>query len=339
MIRILAAACAVAMLAFAASGFLTAKAPDWRGVQQTPIEATKISPEEFSVQGKQAQSDGLRFVGGLVLRSSNPHFGALSGLRITDDETLTAVTDTGFWFQGRIGRNAEKIPTGIAEGRMAPLLDEGGKPFSQKWYGDAEGLTFQNGKAYVSTEQDTRIIEYDRAGDLLAASSRTFGPSLPGDRLNYNLGLEAIATVPDSHPLAGQLLVISEAPPEPDRPIRAFVWSEDSVAEFGIVWRDGFFVTDADFLPDGSLLLLERKFSPSRGSAMRLRRIAGHEIKEAAVLGGETLLVLDRNWQIDNMEGLSVFTGPDGSTRIGLVSDDNHWPLQRTLYLEFILGR
>jgi hypothetical protein len=45
-------------------------------------------------------------------------------------------------------------------------------------------------------------------------------------------------------------------------------------------------------------------------------------------------------WQdIDNMEGLSVHTGPDGESILTLVSDDNFSVLQRTLLLQFALPR
>jgi hypothetical protein len=37
------------------------------------------------------------------------------------------------------------------------------------------------------------------------------------------------------------------------------------------------------------------------------------------------------------MEGIDALTGPDGSTRIILISDDNHSFFQRTLFLEFKL--
>ncbi|MGI9357731.1 MAG: esterase-like activity of phytase family protein [Rhizobiaceae bacterium] len=335
MIRVLTAALAVAFAAFLASGFLAKEDNDRRADQPTPIDASPISPEGFALTGASMKADGLRFVGGLVLRSTNQHFGSLSGMRITDHGILTAVSDTGFWFQGEIARDANGLPTGISGGRMAPLLDGEGRPFSQKWFGDAEGLTFQNRVAFVSTEQDARIIRYEIGSDLLDAWSSIFGPPLPGDRLAYNRGLEAIATLPERHAYAGSLIAISEAPPGFKDSIRAFIWSENSVTEFSINSHDRFSITDADFLPDGNLLLLERRFSPADGPAMRLRKIDGSAIKPDARLDGDILLDLDWRWQIDNMEGVSVFTTAGGKQRAGLISDDNKWPLQRTLYLEF----
>ncbi|TIW42540.1 MAG: hypothetical protein E5V61_22940, partial [Mesorhizobium sp.] len=49
------------------------------------------------------------------------------------------------------------------------------------------------------------------------------------------------------------------------------------------------------------------------------------------------LLEADMGYQIDNMEGLDVWTRDDGAQMVSLMSDDNHSILQRNLYLEFIL--
>ncbi|TIU03617.1 MAG: hypothetical protein E5W44_29380, partial [Mesorhizobium sp.] len=104
------------------------------------------------------------------------------------------------------------------------------------------------------------------------------------------------------------------------------------------VKRNGNFdITDGAFLPDGDLLLLERSFSMTRGVKMRLRRIYGESIEKGAVADGPVLIDADMGYQIDNMEGLDVWTRDDGALMVSLVSDDNQSILQRNLYLEFIL--
>ncbi|MDD9908370.1 MAG: esterase-like activity of phytase family protein [Ahrensia sp.] len=336
MIRLLAAAIAVALIAALGSTFLTRTDGAWRNARSISIEATPISVEDFG-PAIEADRSSFRFTGGLVLRSNDPDFGALSGLRVTDQGLLTGVTDTGFWLRAEINRDAGGRPVALQQARMAPLLNEAGETFSAKWFGDAESLTFKGAAAYVGTEQDTRVMRYAIGDDLLTAASTRFGPPLPGEQLSYNRGLEALATIPVDLSFAGALLAIAETPPRGETHHRAFIITANSVKEIAVAQRDGFAITDADFLPDGSLLLLERKFSPALGPHMRLRRIAWQGNPTGDPLDGTVVLDLNRDWQIDNMEGLSVFEAPDGSIRIGLVSDDNHWPLQRTLYLEFAL--
>ena len=75
----------------------------------------------------------------------------------------------------------------------------------------------------------------------------------------------------------------------------------------------------------------------ARGVKMRLRRIYGESVEKGAVADGPVLMEADMGYQIDNMEGLDVWTRDDGALMVSLVSDDNHSILQRNLYLEFIL--
>ena len=101
--------------------------------------------------------------------------------------------------------------------------------------------------------------------------------------------------------------------------------------------RDDFDISSARFLPDGDLILLERRFSLSAGIAMRLRRIPGDTIKVGARLDGAIILDAGMTSQIDNMEGLAVSQDEEGRTILTLVSDDNYNILQRTLILQFAL--
>jgi hypothetical protein len=107
--------------------------------------------------------------------------------------------------------------------------------------------------------------------------------------------------------------------------------------EFSIVAHDAFDISSARFLPNGDLILLERRFQPTSGIAMRLRRIAGGTIAVGARLDGEVLLDAGMASQIDNMEGLAVRQDESGRVILTLVSDDNQSILQRTLILEFAL--
>ncbi|MBN9053567.1 MAG: esterase-like activity of phytase family protein, partial [Rhizobiales bacterium] len=96
-------------------------------------------------------------------------------------------------------------------------------------------------------------------------------------------------------------------------------------------------ITDGAFLPNGDLLLLERRFRLLDGMGMRIRRIDGDTIRPGAVVDGEVLIDADLRQQIDNMEGLDVVAMAKDDIRIIVVSDDNHSILQRNLMLEFRL--
>jgi len=71
---------------------------------------------------------------------------------------------------------------------------------------------------------------------------------------------------------------------------------------------------------------------------MRIRRIAGADIRPDAVVDGKVIFEANSREQIDNMEGIDVFRAADGTLHLILVSDDNHSILQRSLMLEFRLS-
>ncbi|MEM1040604.1 MAG: esterase-like activity of phytase family protein [Pseudomonadota bacterium] len=274
----------------------------------------------------------------MALTSSNIDFGALSGLRIPDGRSLTAVADTGFWIAAELDRDDQDVPSGFANARITPLRDGAGGAVLQKWAADIEGITFSGDRAFISTEQDARVLVFPFKDGLPSGGGALFGPPIPEPRLSYSFGLEAVATLPTHQRarLGGATLVaISEGQPTSSEPLRAFLIGEAQITEFQIMRSGSYLATDADFLPSGDLVLLERHFSPVVGPHMRIRRIAIADIAPGANVDGTTLMEVGPRHQIDNMEGISVFTMPNGEVRMGLVSDNNQWLLQRTLYLEF----
>lgn len=97
---------------------------------------------------------------------------------------------------------------------------------------------------------------------------------------------------------------------------------------FTVRHYDDYDVSDGVFLPDGDMLLLERRFDFAHGIGMRLRRIAGGDIKPGAVVDGTVIFEANADEQIDNMEGIDAFRAEDGTIHLIMVSDDNHSILQ-----------
>lgn len=107
-----------------------------------------------------------------------------------------------------------------------------------------------------------------------------------------------------------------------------------------------FHPTDAVALPDGDVLVLERRYVLMKGGSMRLRRIAREDIVPGARLVGTDLATIAPPLTVDNMEGVAVRQGPNGKILIYVMSDDNFstglgtlWlPGQRTLLMMFELA-
>ena len=96
-------------------------------------------------------------------------------------------------------------------------------------------------------------------------------------------------------------------------------------------------ITDAAALPDGGIVILERRFRFSEGVQMRIRRISQSELEPGALIEGEVLLEANDAFNIDNMEAIAAHRAAAGETVITLMSDDNFSPFQRTLIMQFAL--
>ncbi|TCD13741.1 esterase-like activity of phytase family protein [Oricola cellulosilytica] len=330
--------CRLTLLVF---GFFALAPAVLADVAGEAIEVTvRVRPiEYFRIGSNNMRFGTLKFAGGLELYGSSRHFGALSGVHVFDDQSrFIGVTDTGFWFAGTIERDAARKPTGLSAVAMREMSGAKGESSHSKWETDAEGVTVTDDRVFVSFERLHRVSEYSLTDGDWPMFVREWQPPVPLHELRNNKGFETIAVSPERTPLAGALVGISERSLDPDGNIMAFVRREDgSSFEFSVTRRGAFDVTDGEFLSDGDLILLERRFNMQDGVAMRLRRIAANAIGEGVTIDGEILLEADQLYQIDNMEGLAISTDPDGTPRLTIVSDDNHSILQRNLLLEFLL--
>jgi len=277
-------------------------------------------------------------MGGLELSASTDALGAMSSITMgADGARFLGVMDTGFWFAGRIERDAEGHPQGISDFSVQPMFGRDGDVAKAKWMLDAEGLAIRGDKILVSFERDHRIDLYPAKSPGETTPVGTIPILIPGHELRGNRGLETVAVAPPGTPLDGAAITVSERSLNADGNLFAAVLDGPKKGVFFVKRDPPYDATDGDFLPDGDLILLERRFSIAGGIGMRIRRIPGESIAAGATVDGEVLLDADFGYQIDNMEGLAVSTDADGTERLTLISDDNHSILQRNMLLEFRL--
>lgn len=330
---------AAAVFSLALLGCLSTAYAQEGQIHQTPVETRVIS--DFKIGSDQKLFGPLAFVGGLEMVSSQQHFGALSGLVLDDSQRqMVAVADTGFWLRATLERDAATNQlVGIRAGQMAEMKNADGQPLRDKWLADAEGIAVIQDMIVVSFERVHRVENhrYDPASGFYQLDSvRTLPVDL--NELRNNRGFEGIDIAPATTPWPGALVGISEKSLDANGNIMGFVAPENEPSfEFSLSRSDGYDVTDLSFLPDGSLLVLERRFTIQSGVAMRIRHIETAAIHSDATVDASVWLEADMRYQIDNMEGMEVSTDPDGTPRITLISDDNHSILQRNLLLEFRL--
>ncbi len=288
----------------------------------------------------------LRFVAGLQIHGHDARFGGFSGLVLAPDgSALLAVSDRGFWMRADIVRDAHGRPVDLVNVFMAPIRDWRGDPVDPVGE-DAEALARARGRLgprlLVAFEHWHRIWSYP----LIAASSLPFSGAmlapatplrLPRRVLRHpaNGGIEAMVELVDR-----RLLLFSEKDESVDGRLTVWLVAPDGSRTERLSLRpvaDGFAPSDAALLPDGDVLVLERRYRLLEGPSAAIVRIRRRDIRSGAVLHGEELARLAPPVTLDNYEALDVVAGPDGRIRLHLMSDDNHRRTQRTLLMVFAL--
>lgn len=322
------------------AGVASAPASSAGSAPVVPIEVSARPITEFRIGRTDRQFGSLEFVGGLEMTSKSRDFGALSALRfLKAGSDFIGVADTGYWFFGTVVRDADRRPVGIQNFRMQQMVDQSGLPIDEKWEVDAEGLAVQDGVATVGFERNHRVARFRIDPQNMKAPYRQLDFLVPERELRQNRGFETVTHANANGQHQGGLVVVSEKSLDKSGNIYAAIIEGPHKGVFTVKRNGDFDITDGAFLPDGDLLLLERSFTMAGGLKMRLRRIYGESVEKGAVADGPVLLDADMGYQIDNMEGLDVWTRDDGAVMVSLISDDNHSILQRNLYLEFVLHR
>lgn len=285
----------------------------------------------------------LEWRGGLELTSPHRSFGGWSGLIVDPKgERMLAISDDGHWLTARLSYRAGRL-VGLTETRLGPLLSTSGKPLRGKRERDAEGLAlfsggFERGEALISFERYHRIGRFPLRRGI--PGKPTGYLKLPAEirRLGSNKGLEGVAVLQAGR-YRGWVAAFAERPRSGKGPRQVWLLQGKRALAFHITDRGDMDVSDAAALPDGGLVILERRFRWSEGLNIRVRRIRAAEIAAGATIAGETLLEASLGHEIDNMEGIAVHRGARGEIVLTLISDDNYNRLlQRTVLLQFAIA-
>ena len=344
---------AAATLGAAAVGGVTSRA---QTASVNPLSLTHEPPHPIEVDARLVTSfdrtdstakrfGQLEFRGGLVLTSAAREFGGWSGLVLDDaGRKLVSISDVGSWLTADLVYEGGR-PKAIANAVVGPIIGTNGRALDRKRDADAESITLLDG----TPTRGTVLVSFERNHRIgrFPVSDKGLGPplgylKLPAEarRMRSNAGFEACGVIRGG-PLKGSVIAFAEELHDVRRNHTGWIWPGGVGGEpqkLGLVNIADFAITDVSSMADGSLIVLERKFRWTEGVQMRLRLIKAATVKPGALLDGEVLLEANMGYDIDNMEGLALHTGPRGETILTLISDDNfnHF-LQRTLLLQFAL--
>lgn len=311
--------------------------------EPAPVQVEAKSFAFDSADPERRRFGKLTWLGGLRLSAASRHFGGYSGLALDPaGARLLAVSDAGTWLSLELEVDAAGRLAGVKSARLGPVPGRDGKPLKGKRHADAEALALlkpgsANGSYLIAFERLHRIAEYRFRDGKLTGPHRLLKLPPAMRKLPSNEGIEGLAVI-SAGPRQGAIVAFAERKLDDRGNLQGWLLHKDQAHPLSLKQINGFAITDLAALPDGGLLVLERKFvSIFDGVHMRLRRIAAKDIAPGALLDGEILLEASSRYQIDNMEGVAVHRSRGGGVIITIISDDNFSPLQRTLLMRFQL--
>ena len=145
----------------------------------------------------------LEPLGALIIDNAVLGFGGLSGLHLTDDLQLTAISDIGRFFRARLVLDAGLRPLGLAELRTGFLRDGAGAPLPRGFPSDAESLArLPDGSWLIGFERWHRLRAYrELDGPAQYVEAPPELAEAPG-----NGGLESVAVLADDKAAASMLV-------------------------------------------------------------------------------------------------------------------------------------
>ncbi|MDB5680781.1 MAG: hypothetical protein JWO16_586 [Sphingomonas bacterium] len=268
----------------------------------------------------------LTYLGGVSLSSRDEAFGGFSSLSVAGDR-FTLLSDGGNIVRFRMDADFRISEPWFGDLPAGPALGW------EKRERDSESMAVDpaSGQVWVGFERYNQIWRYAPG---LAAPAVGAAPPLMA-HWEFNGGAESMVRLHD-----GRFLVIAETDRQ-ERPVRdALLFAGEPLARPDGAWRffyrppDGFDPSDATELPDGHVLVLNRRIAlPFRWSAV-LTLIDLRGVKPDAIVAGREVARFAAPLTVDNFEGLAV-TREGAATILWMVSDDNQSFLQRTLLMKF----
>ena len=316
--------------------------------QAIPDEHAVASPVSIKVNARPIRSfdprdhsrvrfGSLEFRSGLMLTSSFPGFGGLSGIRLdSKGQRFISFSDKGSWFTGRIVYQGSEM-TRLADVEAAPMLGADGRPITARGWFDSESIALDGSFVYIGLERVNQVLRFDFSEGFTRSRGEVVPMPPAVKKLPFNKGLEALVMVPKGLSLAGTLIALSERGLDANGNLVAFLVGGPSPGQFSVRRTNHFDISDATLLASGQLLVLERKFSLVDGVGIRIRRISLQSLAPGTLVDGPAIFEADLGYEIDNMEGIDAFVTPEGDTVLTMVSDDNFSMIQRTLLLQFTL--
>ncbi len=293
--------------------------------QAALVTATRVALDPHDPTRRKAGA--LTYLGGVRLTSPDPAFGGFSSMLVSGDR-VTLLSDGGNLVQFRIGPDWQPRETVFADLRDGPGTGR------LKRDRDSESMTTDHaGHVWVGFEGANEIWRYD---SRLATSDRNLMPE-PMGSWDQNGGAESFVRL-----ASGAFVILSETTRCARGGRQSLHYADDPTdpasAHFGFCYvpPKGYDPSDMTELPDGRLLVVNRRVSLRDWFTAKLSLVDPGTIRPGATVTGRVIATLAAPLLHDNFEAVAAMR-ERGATILWLATDDNRLPLQQSLLLKFRL--
>ena len=303
--------------------------PTWAGEPRLPLlgEHVTVRAAPFVPEGGwPARVGALRPVGAIRLDADDPAFGGFSAL-VAHRGMLTLLGDGGTFVRIAIRRGAVRT---LASGNLPGGPGTGWTKLDR----DSESLAIDpaTGCLWVGFERADSIWRY--APGFARAERHVEPRAMRAWR--DNAGAESLVRFPD-----GRFLVLPEGTDKAWKVWRGLLFSGDPTvprtrtARFGYRPPRGFVPSDAAVLPNGDLLVLNRRYRKPLTFAATLVRVPARAIRPGGFSTGRVVANLGPLLG-ENAEGLAV-TREGDATMVWIVTDNDASWWRPTILAKFRL--
>jgi len=297
-------------------------------VRDAPVNVRAIPVALYPGDPDRRDLGAFTYLGGWQLLGDVGWFGGLSSLS-ADGNHLTAISDAGAVAEFDVGRFGH-----VSSAHIRPIPAACGTG-GDKADRDSESLAFDpvGGDWWIGLEGRNAVCRVDNGFNAVRGYAR---PAVMAD-WPFNYGSETLLRLDD-----GRFLALAERGRGggETRPLLVFAGDPADPAQnpVQLSYRPpaGFSPTDATQLPDGRIIIVNRRFNLWSLFSVRLTLVDPRSFRAGALIEGREIARFEPPVVTENYEGIAATQDGDRLT-IWLVSDNNFASFQRTLLLKFAL--
>lgn len=268
--------------------------------------------------------------GGVELDFEDSRFGGVSAMQIErGGRTAYLMTDQGHLAEVTLEYNTAGNLSGAQLAGIRDIIGAGGRGISSAIEAVAR---MPDGGWLVAFERKHRLMHFARSVKPLQTVPRLLNTPVGLERARSRRGIEAASATADR-----KILLIAE-----DMPTTrgfTFAWLGDGARWTPMTYAlfPPYKPTGATLLPNGDILVIERRGTPAQPAGTRFARIAKRQIRPGAPIQTHEVARLQPPFVTANFEAIASSQGLQGQTLIFVASDNEFLPSRPTKLLLFEL--